>query len=125
MEPLQPDVEDWIEQWPKDQQDQIKWLAERVRAADSGITEAIKWRRLTFTVNGNWHHWLCATAVAKRGVSLMFHKGSLLDDRRRLLRGEGRYLRQVPFEAAVSDPGGITTLVAEAIKHQTEMLDGE
>lgn len=52
MEPLQPDVEDWIGQWPKEQQDQFKWLAERVLAADGGITWAIKWRRLTFTANG-------------------------------------------------------------------------
>lgn len=125
MERLPPDIEDWVGQWPTDQQGQIRWFAERVGAADARITEAIKWRRLTFTVDGNWHHWLCATAVTKRGVSLMFHKGALLDDPDLLLRGEGRYLRQVPFEDAVENPGGITGLVGEAVAHQSDMLEGE
>ena len=55
----------------------------------------------------------------------MFHKGSLLDDPDLLLRGEGRYLRQVPFDVAISYPDTITMLVGEAAAHQTDMLDDE
>lgn len=83
----------------------------------------MKWRRLTFTASGNWHHWLCAIAATSNGVSLMFHKGALLDDPARLLRGEGRYLRQVPHPEAMAHPGEIGDLVHQALARQTDMLD--
>jgi hypothetical protein len=57
------------------------------------------------------------------GVDLVLHKGSLLDDPARLLEGEGRYVRQLPYERAAENPEAITALVREAIGRQTEMLD--
>ena len=98
--------------------------AGRVHAAGKGVAEAIKWQRLTFTVDGNWHHWLCAIAVTKGAVSLVFHKGSLLGDPAGMLQGDGRYLRQVPYDRAAADPGAVTALVRQAIARQTDMLDG-
>ena len=62
-------------------------------------------------------------AVAARGVSLVFHKGSLLDDPAGLLEGEGRYLRQVTYERAAKDPEAVTELVRQAVARQTDMLD--
>jgi hypothetical protein len=115
-------VDDWIEQWPTESQVQVRWLAEHVHAADTRIAAAIKWHRLTFTVDDNWHHWLCAIAVTKRGVNLMFHKGALLADPHARLRGEGRYLRQLTYADAVTHPGDVAELVREAIAHQTELL---
>jgi len=56
-------------------------------------------------------------------VSLVFHKGALLDDPAGLLEGEGRYLRQVPHDKAAKDPGAVTGLVRQAIARQTDMLD--
>jgi hypothetical protein len=56
-------------------------------------------------------------------VNLMFHKGALLDDPTNLLRGEGRYLRQVPHDTAVANPSEITNLVRHAVARQTDMLD--
>jgi hypothetical protein len=72
-------VDAWIGQWPTGTQARIRWMTEQVHAADPRIAEAIKWRRLTFTVEADWHHWLCAVAVTERGVNLMFHKGALLE----------------------------------------------
>ena len=117
-----PEVEAWIGSWSPGEQEQVRWFADRVRAADPGVSEAIKWSRLTFTVGGNWHHWLCAVAVTKRGVSLMLHKGALLDDPLGLLQGEGRYLRQLPFAAAADQPDAVRAVVRSAIARQTEML---
>jgi hypothetical protein len=117
------EVEDWLRRWSGDRREQVDWLVGRVHAAGGGIDEAIKWRRLTFTVDGNWHHWLCAVAVAPRGVSLVFHKGSLLDDPAGLLEGEGRYLRQLPYDRAAERPDAVTTLVRQAMARQTDMLD--
>jgi hypothetical protein len=96
-------------------------LADRVHAADPRMSEAVKWRRLTFTVDDNWHHWLCAVAVGKQGVSLMFHKGALLDDPQQVLEGEGRYLRRIPFDVAVRNPQAVTACVRQAIVHQTDL----
>jgi hypothetical protein len=118
------EVEDWVRRWTPDQRQQVEWLAGRVHAAGKGVAEAIKWQRLTFTVDGNWHHWLCAIAVTKGAVSLVFHKGSLLGDPAGMLQGDGRYLRQVPYDRAAADPGAVTALVRQAIARQTDMLDG-
>ena len=78
MDGRPPDVEEWLHKWSPTQQEQAQNLAAVVHAADEAVAEAIKWRRLTFTVDDNWHHWLCAVAVTKGGVSLVFHKGSSL-----------------------------------------------
>jgi hypothetical protein len=117
------EVQDWLRQWSPDQQEQVEWLASRVHAAGDGVAEAIKWRRLTFTVDGNWHHWLCAIAVRRQGVRLVFHKGSLLDDPAGLLQGEDRYVRQIPHDRAAADPEAVTALVRQANLHQTDMDD--
>lgn len=117
------EVEDWLGQRAPEKRDQVERLAALVHAAGDGVDEAIRWGRLTFTTHGDWHHWLCAVAVTVRGVNLMFHKGSLLDDPARLLRGEGRYLRQTGYQRAIEAPEEVTGLVREAIAHQTEMLD--
>lgn len=116
------EVHAWLQDCDPDQRVRVAWLAERVHATGPGIAEAIKWRRLTFTVNGDWHHWLCAVAVTRRAVSLLLHKGSLLADPAGLLEGEGRYLRQVRYERAAAQPEAVTELVRDAIAHQTELL---
>lgn len=115
------DVDAWIREHDADDQAQINWLAEQVHAAASGVSEAIKWRRLTFTVDDNWHHWLCAIQVTRAGVSLMLHKGALLDDPGGLLQGDGKYLRQIPLEEAAAHPEAVGELVRQAVAHQTDM----
>jgi hypothetical protein len=100
------------------------WESERVHAADSRIAEAVKWRRLTFSIEDDWDHWIGAVSTTKRGVGLMLHKGALLDDPEDLLRGEGRYLRQIAFEEAADRPDVVTMVVRQAVEHQTDMLDG-
>jgi hypothetical protein len=117
------EVEAWLDKQSPAHQAQAQGLADVVHRADTAIDEAIKWRRLTFTVGDNWHHWLFAVAISKGGVSLVFHKGVLLDDPANLLRGEGRYLRHIPYEVAVAHPDAVTALSREAISHQTDMLE--
>jgi hypothetical protein len=117
-----PEVDAWIGSCRVGEQEQVSWFAGRVHAADPGLSEAIKWGRLTFTVADNWHHWVCAVAVTKRGVSLMLHKGALLDDPLGLLQGEGRYLRQLPFAVAADHAEAVTDVVRSAITRQTDML---
>jgi hypothetical protein len=115
------DVTGWVAQHTPEQQAQIEWFAERVHAADDRITEAVKWHRLTFTVDDNWHHWLCGVQVTRRGVSLLLHKGALLDDPAGLLQGDGRYLRQIPFAAATSNPDAVVAVLRSAVANQTRL----
>ena len=117
------EVVKWLQKLSPDQQEQAEQLAALVHAADSEIAEAVKWRRLTFTVHDNWHHWLCAVAVSRGGAKLVFHKGALLRDPDGLLQGESRYLREIPYDAAAAHSKAATALVREAIVHQTDMLD--
>jgi hypothetical protein len=70
-----PDVEGWLRQWSDDLQAAVRGFADTVHDADPRITESVKWRRLTFTVEDNWHHWLCAVGVTRRRVSMLLHKG--------------------------------------------------
>lgn len=116
------EVEDWLGQRAEPERTQAESLAMLVHAAGPEVEESVKWGRLTFTANQNWHHWLCAVAATKRGVTLMFHKGALLDDPERLLRGEGRYLRHVPHERAAGNPAAVTALVRQAVERQREMV---
>jgi hypothetical protein len=116
------EVETWLSEHDT-QRTRIEELTKLVHDAGPGLDEAVKWRRLTFTAGGDWHHWLCAVTATGKGVALMFHKGALLDDPARLLRGEGRYLRQVAHDRAMAEPAAITELVRQAVARQTDMLD--
>ena len=101
-------------------------IREAVLAAWPGLEEAIKWRRLTFTRDGNWHHWVCAVGASRSAVTLFFHKGALLHDPARLLSGDGKYTRTIPGESFGGiDPRAFKRLVADAVQKQTLMLDGQ
>jgi hypothetical protein len=70
-------------------------LVEAILGAGVPLDAAIKRRRLTFAVDGDFHHWLCGIGTTRRGVVLQFHFGALLrDPDRRLTAGESRCLRR-------------------------------
>lgn len=81
-----------VDEWLAEHQNALPLVA-LVREAAS-LDEAVKWGRLTFTVDQNWHHWLCAVAATRAGVALVFHKGALLPDPTRLLDESDGYTRQ-------------------------------
>ncbi|TDB93718.1 DUF1801 domain-containing protein [Actinomadura sp. 7K534] len=118
-----PGVRDWLDGLDGDVRGQVEDLAALVGATDPRLEQAVKWGRLTFTVSGDWHHWLCGIAATKKGAKVVFHKGVLLEDPHRLLTGSGRYVREVPAEVALGAPEAITDLVGDAVTHQTDMLD--
>ncbi|MEU4547954.1 DUF1801 domain-containing protein [Nonomuraea dietziae] len=115
------DVRAWLDGLDPPLRGQVEELTQVVREADPRLEQAIKWGRLTFTVEGNWHHWLCGIAATKKGVKLIFHKGALLEDPHDLLLGSGRYLREVPADTAMRQAGAVAGLVREAIAHQSDM----
>lgn len=117
-------IDVWLDQLPADRRAEAEELAARLRAAGDGLDEAIKWNRLTFTAGGDWHHWVAAVSVTKDGVSLMFHKGVLLDDPEGLLEGGGQYLRSMPAARAGERPDAVAALLRQAIDRQKDMLPG-
>lgn len=116
----------WLDLLPPGRRGEAEELADRVRATGSPaeLDEAIKWNRLTFTVGGDWHHWVCAVSVTNRAVSLLFHQGALLDDPAGLLDGDGRYLRGLPYAQARLDPGAATALIRQALARRNDMPPG-
>lgn len=117
-----PEVEQWLAERDDEQRARVEELAALVTGA-ADLDQAVRWKRLTFTANGDWHHWLCAVAASAKGVHLLFHKGVLLADPENLLRGDGKYTRQVDHASAVAAPDAVAALVREAVAHQRDMLD--
>jgi hypothetical protein len=82
-----------------------------------------KWGQLTFTREGDWHHWICAISPTKKAVKLVIHKGALLADPRQVMEGEGRYARAMRFQAPEEvDINIVMPILREAAARQTEML---
>jgi hypothetical protein len=84
--------------------------------------QARKWGRLTFTRDGDWHHWICAISATKKAVNLVIHKGALLADPRGVLEGEGRYVRAIAFRSPEEiDAHVVAPILREAAARQTDM----
>jgi Domain of unknown function (DU1801) len=49
-----------------------------VVASQATLTAAVKWRQLTFAVDGDFDHWVCAVSATTRSAAVIFHFGSLL-----------------------------------------------
>jgi hypothetical protein len=101
-------------------------LVELILAELPDAQHARKWGRLTFTREADWHHWICAVALARAAVKLVIHKGSLLADPHGALEGDGRYIRAISFTAPGEiDPDVVMPILREAAARQTEMLPDE
>jgi hypothetical protein len=85
-----------------------------------------KWGQLTFTREGDWHHWIGAVSPTKKAVKLVLHKGALLADPYGAMKGSARYTRAIPFRAPDEiDPDVVAPILREAAARQTEMLPNE
>ncbi len=114
------DVQRWLAGLDAAARELAEELASIVGAADPRLERAVKWGRLTFTVGGDWHHWLCGIAVSRKATRLVFHKGVLLDDPEELLTGSGRYVRELAADLARRRPDAVEDLIRSAIEHQTD-----
>jgi hypothetical protein len=81
-----------------------------------------KWGQLTFTREGDWHHWICAISATRRAVKLTIHKGALLADPRGVMEGEGRYSRAIPFRSPEQiDADVVAPILRQAAARQRDM----
>lgn len=75
--------------------EEINKVREIILAVHPEITETIKWSSPTFIYKGNMASFFMN---AKKHVSLMFHKGALIDDSTGLLQGDGKEGRAAKFK---------------------------
>jgi hypothetical protein len=94
-----------------------------VRALDHAIVSthpdfdtAVKYKILMYALRGDWRTWVCAIDATRKGVSLRFLYGVLLDDPRHVLRAGSSVLKtwDFGFDDAV-DPAAVGGYVADAI----------
>lgn len=117
-----PKVAEYIQSSPEAFQELIHALREVVYKAEPQMDEAIKWRRVTFTLNGNWHHWICGIERTQKYVSFIFHKGALLDDPSGILQGVGQWLRMLRVTSPTDIPTApLIDLIRQAALKQTDM----
>ena len=82
----------------------VRDVAERlilIVTAHAAFDVAIKWRQLTFAVDGDFDHWVCAVAATSKQARLTFHFGAWLDDREGVFEpSDAVYVRKVSYSAA-------------------------
>ncbi len=84
------EVDAWFESLDHTLKDAMLRVREVILAADSRITETIKWSTPTFTFQGNL---VSLQPRAKKFVSLMFHRGSEIPGEHPLLEGDAALVR--------------------------------
>lgn len=88
-----------VDEYLKDKNHPLTPEIERVREiilnTHPDIEETIKWSSPTFMYKGNMASYFMN---AKKHVSLMFHKGAIINDRSGLLTGDGKEGRAAKFK---------------------------
>lgn len=99
----------------------VRDTAERLIAIVTSQAEfdtAIKWRQLTFALDGDFDHWVCAVAATSRLARLTFHFGAWLDDPAGLFEpSEAQFVRKIGFRSASDvDEAAVRDLLTRALE---------
>ena len=89
-----PEVDAYLKKKAHPMNDEIEKVREIILSTSDKIEETIKWSSPTFLYKGNMASYFMN---AKKHVSLMFHKGALIDDTTGLLTGDGKEGRTAKF----------------------------
>ena len=118
---LSADVQRLYKDLSKQEQEIFDCVAGLAYNVDPSFQNKIQWKVPTFTLNDNWHHWIFSLSKTKKGMTMTFHKGWLLDDPKRVMSGDGKHLRMLRFVAADEIRNEILEdLIRSAIKHQVD-----
>ena len=91
---INPDVDQFLNEKEHPLTGEIQKVREIILSTDERIEETIKWSSPTFMYKGNM---ASIFMNAKKHVSLMFHKGALMNDTTGFLEGDGKETRQARF----------------------------
>lgn len=92
---INPKVDEFLEKKDHPMTAEIDRVRKIILETDGRIEEDIKWSSPTFIYKGNIASFFMN---AKKFVSLMFHKGALIDDKGGLLEGDGKEARVARFD---------------------------
>ena len=83
----------------------------------SNLAAAVKWRQLTFALDGDFDHWICAVAGTSRQARLTFHFGALLDDvEGAFAPSDAKYVRSITVTSAGDvDEAMVADLLSQAL----------
>jgi hypothetical protein len=71
-----------------------------ISSTEHNFDMAIKWRRLTFALEHDFHHWICAIDITKTYVGIIFHFGGLLNDPHNKFKvGASSFLRKIEIRS--------------------------
>ncbi len=115
-----PEVDQFLEEKQHPLDKEIQKVREIILASDNRIEEAIKWKSPTFMYKGNIASFFMN---AKKFVSLMFHKGAMINDPMQLLEGDGKEARVARFEN-MEDISSKQKALETVIKEWIAMKDG-
>jgi hypothetical protein len=87
-----------------------------VRSAHPELDATVKYKILMYALRGDWRTWICAIGATRKGASLRFLFGVLLDDPRRVLKAGSSVLMTWNFVLGDPvDPAAIGAYVTEAV----------
>jgi hypothetical protein len=97
---MKKEVQQFYNSVPDNYKEIVNELSASILNVNNQITQDIKWKKLTFGLNDDFHHWLCQINFTKKGVVLYFHFGGLLDDKYNVfITGESKFLRKIEFKS--------------------------
>ena len=92
-------VEEFVKDTTKSFKSIVYDLVDVIEKSGHKLDCSIKWKKLTFTKNDDFHHWLCSISITKKFVGLNFHFGGLLEDPNNLfITGTSKFLRKLEFK---------------------------
>ncbi|MEQ9424610.1 MAG: DUF1801 domain-containing protein [Cyclobacteriaceae bacterium] len=113
-------VDDYLNEKNHPLNDEIQRVREIILSTDPAVEETIKWQSPTFMYKGNIASYFMNS---KKHVSLMFHKGAMINDPSGLLQGDGKEARTAKFaslEEIESCKSNLQAVVKEWIRIQDE-----
>jgi len=97
---MKKEVQQFYDSVPENYKEIVNELSSLISNVNDKIAQDIKWKKLTFGLNEDFHHWLCQINITKKAVVLYFHFGGLLDDKYNILiAGESKFLRKIEFKS--------------------------
>ena len=98
-------------------------LDDAIRQAGPELSVAIKYRLLSYTLDRDWRHWVCAVNATKSAVCLRFLWGVLLDDPLGVLRPGTSTLMTWDFpRGGTVDAPAVAAYVREALDKRDHFL---
>jgi hypothetical protein len=119
---LTAEVQSIFDQLSAQEQEIFKTIVHLAEGVNPALQNRIQWKKPTFTLNDNWHHWIFSVVKTQKGITISFHKGWLLEDPEKALAGDGAHLRLMRFTDSAEIKNEIlTNLISSAIRHQLDM----